>query len=191
MASKRKMKLIEEIWSSEATNKTISSVAKQFRDDMKQHLAIILIKMDYTKLKKLHTNNEIDKYIWGIVKTQWQKGKAASGNKPTSSFWKEHTILDDGHRVNVEAYDFEVSEYNNLGDLIDKHLSEILDNYHKMNINSINYFFNRTLFELYYVKGLTYQQIVKETGINYTTVRKSIMTTLEYVKKEMIKYVDE
>lgn len=180
--------VIAQIWDSKDLKTILKSVPTTWRDDFKSHLFKILIEMDRGKFIKIWKSGKIYYYIFGIVKNQWDNRKVGSG----SSFWKENRILDDGETINSDTLsdDNEVSTIIILEDWWHEAKGDILDDFRRVNKNTINYFFNRQMFELYYFKGMKLKQISKETGINYEVVRKAIAFTRAFVEVELKKKLE-
>lgn len=189
MASRSKTinMVIEELYNSKATQKTLMMAPKKWREDLKSHVFLILLEMDNKKLMSLYNRGEIDAYIYGICQNQFKLSKGNSKKKSSSSFWKLHKMFDDGEIIDADKI-VDEDYKKHLLDYWDKYQNDILDKFYSANVNSINYFFNRKVFELYYLEGMTFKQISIATKINHETVRQSVYFTLQFVKNELKNY---
>ena len=183
--------LVEYVYNEKRFRKALYIVDKEYRDDFKQHIILELYKKDFKSLKKLYDNDKLMWYIYGmvcnIVKDKEKKGM--------NKFWKE--IIPKSDMIDCEyeevkddckSYDVNVDDeslYDRRLDFLDKNMLLILDNFYYENNNSVEYFFNRQVFELYYLKGMTLMDISRATRISYSKVRESVYFTLAYVEKKI------
>lgn len=70
-----------------------------YRDDFKQELFIILLEMPNAKISQLHKDNELLRYIVGVIKNQY--------NSKTSSFYRKYKLYD------INRQDLDVVEDTN------------------------------------------------------------------------------
>jgi hypothetical protein len=160
-------------------------VPKPFRDDMRQHIALLLYDMNIEKLSALYNSDRLNHYVFGMIVNQYRKGKCKS------TFWKLHEtknidmenpkLLDHLYQKQFVDDSLQAEFRNYLDENLCQVLSKVLEDFYQANNDSISYFFNRTIFGLYFIENKTMKQISKETDINYTAVRNSILFTLDYV----------
>ena len=140
-------------------------IKSHHRDDFKSFiLDNILDKPE--KLVKSYQEGYIDYYIWRIISNQYYS--------TTSPWYRKHLIKDN---VMVDIPEDEVEVSIDEEDIVNQ-VKNILTRIH---------WYDRTLFQLYYFDKMTYQKIQEKTGINYISVRRSVMKTLENVKKQLNK----
>jgi RNA polymerase sigma factor (sigma-70 family) len=133
------------------------------RDDFKSFIMDNLIdKPD--KLIKAYEEGWLDFYIWRIVANQYYS---------TTSPWYRKHLIKENVMIDIPEDEPEVS--------ID---TENVVNQVKTILNTLHWY-DRTLFEMYYFDKLTYQKIQEKTGINYISVRRTVMKTLENIKKQI------
>jgi len=147
-------------YESETVRNIFLKVKSHHREDFKSFiLDNLLDKPD--KLIKSYEEGWIDFYIWRIVANQYYS---------TSSPWYRKYLIKENVMIDKPEDEPEVS--------IDE--EEVL-NQVKTILNTLHWY-DRTLFEMYYFDKLTYQKIQEKTGINYISVRRTVMKTLEKIK---------
>lgn len=84
----------------ESINKLCNTyINGNYRDDFKQELFIILLEMPNAKISQLHKDNELLRYIVGVIKNQY--------NSKTSSFYRKYKLYD------INRQDLDVVEDTN------------------------------------------------------------------------------
>jgi len=150
---------------SETIRNMFMKIKPNHRDDFKSFIMDNLIdKPD--KLIKAYEEGWLDFYIWRIVANQYYS---------TTSPWYRKHLIKENVMIDIPEDEPEVS--------ID---TENVVNQVKTILNTLHWY-DRTLFEMYYFDKLTYQKIQEKTGINYISVRRTVMKTLEKIKTQ-IKY---
>lgn len=185
------MNILKHLYESKEVYELMTNIPLSHRDDLKQYLFEELLKIDESKLTKMYNKGELINYFKRMLWIQWRINK-----KRGIGFWKGEV-----YKVNIEEYQIpeiqnDDDTWNNMLNYFtseeenkyqNKNLEQILEKFYYYNTNSINYFFNRKVFELYYLEGMTLKQISKNTYISYETIRKSIKFTLDFVKEEIKK----
>ena len=148
---------------SETIRNMFMKIKPNHRDDFKSFIMDNLIdKPD--KLIKAYEEGWLDFYIWRIVANQYYS---------TTSPWYRKHLIKENVMIDIPEDEPEVS--------ID---TENVVNQVKTILNTLHWY-DRTLFEMYYFDKLTYQKIQEKTGINYISVRRTVMKTLENIKKQI------
>lgn len=148
---------------SETIRNMFMKIKPNHRDDFKSFIMDNLIdKPD--KLTLAYAEGYIDYYIWRIISNQYYS--------TTSPWYRKHLIKEN---VMVDIPEDEVEVSIDEEDIVNQ-VKNILTRIH---------WYDRTLFEMYYFDKLTYQKIQEKTGINYISVRRSVMKTLENIKKQL------
>lgn len=151
-------------------NEYFGKVDNEYRDEFRQYIYLIIFEMvelKYDKIKKLYNDDELGKFIIGIINNQLKSN--------TSSFhkmYRKSSIIDYYSYDKVNVSDDIRTDYIkkiNYTNLIDK-----VKNLHP---------YHATLFMLKYVDGLTIKQISEKLHIKYTTVYASIRKTEDKLKK--------
>ena len=135
------------------------------RDEFKSFILDILID-NCDKLILAYQEGWIDYYIWRIISNQYYSN--------TSPWYRKHIIKDYYETDIPDIIDEEVNDVD-----LEKIIIEVKTIIRKM------HWYDRTLFEMYYFDKMTYKKIESETGINYIAVRRSVMKTLQNVKKQL------
>ena len=152
-------------YESETIKNMFLKIKSHHREDFKSFIIDNLLdKPD--KLIKAYEEGWVDFYIWRIIANQYYS---------TTSPWYRKYLIKENVMIDVAEGEPEVS--------IDE---ESVLNQIKSILNR-QHWYNRTLFEMYYFEKLTYKKIEEKTGINYISVRRTVMKTLENVKTQ-IKY---
>jgi DNA-directed RNA polymerase specialized sigma24 family protein len=152
-------------YESETIKNMFLKIKSHHREDFKSFIMDNLLdKPD--KLIKAYEEGWFDFYIWRIIANQYYS---------TTSPWYRKYLIKENVMIDVAEGEPEVS--------IDE---ESVLNQIKSILNR-QHWYNRTLFEMYYFEKLTYKKIEEKTGINYISVRRTVMKTLENVKTQ-IKY---
>lgn len=145
-----------------------------YRDDFRSHLYLQILEIPNKKLKEALKKGYFKYYIIRII---------CNTNGINSSFWKEtrnHGFwepnmvleLDTTYETNQEEYDYDKdNEYVIRNAQVDQILKSI-------------HWYHQELFRLHR-QGNTYRQIEKLTGINYQSVRLSILKTIDTIKKNL------
>jgi len=181
-----KTKIIEWVYNNAAIDQAIKRIVKPiYYDDFKSHLILQMMEQDEDKLIKLYNKNELIYFTVSIILNQWRSN--------SSSFWKiyrnngfsgkhnpiKYTDLEPNKEISDDFDDLmkiDLIKLNNtVKSLLNKQYDDFLINeYHKR------------LFIMYYFENKTYRQIQKDTEINFITVRRSVIDTLKYVKKNIL-----
>ena len=150
-------------YESETVRNMFLKIKSHHREDFKSFIMDNLLDKP-EKLVKAYNEGFIDYYIWRIISNQYYS---------TSSPWYRKFTIKDNIMVDIPEDEPEVS--------IDEEsvLNQI------KNILNRTHWYNRVLFEMYYFEKLTYQKIQEKTGINYISVRRTVMKTLEDIKKQI------
>jgi DNA-directed RNA polymerase specialized sigma24 family protein len=138
-------------------------IKSHHREDFKSFIMDNLLDKP-EKLVKAYNEGFIDYYIWRIISNQYYS---------TSSPWYRKFTIKDNIMVDIPEDEPEVSIDE---ESVLKQIKNILNRTH---------WYNRVLFEMYYFEKLTYQKIQEKTGINYISVRRTVMKTLEDIKKQI------
>jgi len=178
-------RIITDLWGRQSLNEAWYIAGKDYRDDFKSYIFEIILNMSDEKFWRLWNAGELEKYIIGICKIQGRMGKKLRNGRPTSKFWMEigeYNEVEGGLGLQF----LESSEYNEDDiDYFIKNYERILTDFQKVNINNINYFYNRVIFEMFYKDGLSLIKISERTGIKYNNVRKSFNFTTGFIKKNI------
>jgi len=152
-------------YESETVTNIFLKVKSHHREDFKSFIMDILID-NPDKLVKSYEEGWIDFYIWRIVANQYYSN---------TSPWYRKYLIKENVMVDITEDEPEIS--------IDE---ESVLNQVKDILNRVHWY-DRTLFQMYYFEKMTYQKIQENTGINYISVRRTVMKTLEKIKTQ-IKY---
>lgn len=177
--------IITDLWGRQSLDEAWMIAGARVRDDFKIYIFEIILKLSDEKFWRLWNDGELEKWIIGVCKIQGRLGKKLRNGKPTSHFWRE---MGEFNEVSggVMLDFFESSEYNSDDiDYFFKNYEKILTDFQKVNINNINYFYNRVIFEMCYKDGLSLVKISEKTGIKYNNIRKSFRFTTEFIKKNI------
>ncbi len=175
------------VYKSKKINEAISKMcSNQNRDDLKSHLLIELSKKEDNKIIELLSLNrkELDYYCIKILMNQLKSN--------TSSFHKLYSIVyvsgNNKNRVDFKVLDIEsVTEILNIED------EQIEDNslYYKRKVDQIKTILlhikpvDALLFNFYYFDGMSYADISRMSGVNWQSIRYSVVKTLELVKNKL------
>lgn len=176
-----KNEITDYILKNKIINDYFDKVEIEYKKDFKNHIWLIIMEAlnNETKLKRikdLYSKNELGKYIIGIINNQLKSN--------TSSFTKQ--------------FKYKYTEY---GETIDNRLDDIVEHIETdntiTNIISILdnvYFVDAVLFKLYFgidpltnklTEPKTYQEIQALIGINYQSVRGSVLKVQKVIKEKI------
>lgn len=187
-----KNQIIAKLYSSKEVEYVMNNIPPKHRDDLKHYAFEELLKLDNLKIKKINVGNGLLNYFKRIIWVNW---KYAKNLKVKKGYWVEwkgvetiQNLFDENKVLNLIDDVDEMSDCDKILNLIDdrKYMRSVLDRFVNFNNNSVNYFFNRVVFELYYFDDMTLTEIAKETDIGYESIRKSVKFTLEYVKQQIL-----
>lgn len=148
---------------------------KELRDDMKNHLYLILVDYDQDKIKKAHDEGYLHKLVGRIILSQFKSN--------TSDFWAMYR--NNGFRKGISFAQFPenmIEDFENKElrfQWVESKTEEIKD------VLRGREYYHKILFDLYFFENKTYQQIEKETGINFQSVRVSVIKTINWLKKRI------
>ena len=150
-------------YESETIRNMFLKIKSHHREDFNSFIMDILID-NPDKLIKAYEEGWIDFYIWRIIANQYYS---------TTSPWYRKYLIKENIMIDVPEEDIETSVDE---ESVLNQVKEALKRTH---------WYNRTLFEMYYFEKLTYQKIQEKTGINYISVRRTVIKTLEDIKKQI------
>lgn len=151
----------------------MSKLPKMYRDDFKQYLVEVLVKIGYDKLYKLYTKGDMDKFVMTIIKNQISNSGQYRRKVMMPFFivniteYKSNTIDEIVDDTNDEENEIR-SEESLMLDRIDILL---------LHLDPIKVF----VFNLYYKRGMNYRQISEYTGSSISSIQKKIY----YIKNKI------
>jgi len=148
---------------SETVKNMFLKIKSNQREDFKSFIMDNLLDKP-EKLIKSYNEGFIDYYIWRIIENQYYS---------TTSPWYRKFLIKDNIMIDIAEDEPEVN--------IDE--ESVLEQV--KNILKRTHWYDRVLFEMYYLEKMTYKQIESKTGINYISIRRTVMKTLENVKKQI------
>lgn len=170
------------VWNHKGINKLLRKrISKNYYDDFKSELIMILYNMPDEKLLKAYKEEYLDRLTYSIIYKQWNSSNSTFYRKfrnniasPTSNITSDESFKYD------ETYELDLQEFNNqykeyFYSKVDK-VKELLNH-----IDPLDKF----IFELYFFEDMTYMDIVNKTEVNYSTIRSMVVRTLEKIKKEI------
>ena len=165
--------IAEYIYTSKLINEVlINVISEQYIDDFKSHFILQVYNIKDEKLQMLIDKNCIDYYCLKIITNQWYNR--------SSTFWQTyiHNSIDYSYEKNISEEEYTEEVYNKQMNMINKLLDK---QYDTLIINQ----YYKTLFELYYFKGLKLKEIEKLTQINLKTVHRAISKTKKYIEEKI------
>jgi hypothetical protein len=180
-----KSQIISNLYLSREVNTVMSYIPKKHREDLKHYVFEKLLQMNWNKFRRINKNNGLINYFKRMIWIQWN----LNNKTIRKGYWLEHGEIDN-IEIDDDITEFieeEKTEQDIILNLLDDkvYMNTILDKFFKINTNSVNYFFNRCVFELYFYEGMKITEIAKETDIGYESIRKSVNFTLQFVRKEI------
>ena len=201
-----KYKIIEDLYRDKEIERVLMNIPLQHRSEIKQYLFEKILEMPEVKIIKLNSQNKLVNYFKVMLWNQWNPNRShkLKDKNVRAGYWKFNATSEnhlnskfeeDSHSVSIyddkkDKWDIMLEYFtseNNDGPFSNSKLDEILGKFYYINKNSINYFFNRKVFELYYFEGMNYLEISKKTRISYEAIRTAVNFTLDFVKNEVKK----
>lgn len=150
---------------------------KELREDLKHHIYLTLIDFDQNKIIKAYKEKYLNKLVGRIILSQIKSD--------TSDFYMMYR--NGGFRKGINFIEFpdltlnedEYKEKENRRIWVKKKVKEI------NRLLRSNHPYHSTLFRMYFYEDLTYQQIAKRTGINFQSVRTSVLKTISFLQNNM------
>ena len=147
---------------------------KELRDDMRNHLYLILADYDEKEIQKAFYTGYLNKLVGRIIISQFKSN--------TSDFWRIYR--NGGFRKGYKYQEYFINidiaeEYDDIElkfEYIKHRKKEIKD------ILKVRHWYHKKLFEMYFFENRTFQQIQEKTKINFQTVRNSILKTIDWIK---------
>ena len=137
------------------------------RDELKSYIMEIIINQEI-KSVKAYKEGWLDYFVWRLIQNQYFSN--------TSPFRRK--ILWRSYKTSELDFDIE-----------DCKTEEVVSNERFfIQIESIlnrQHWYLSSLFKMHFYKGLSYKEISEQTGINYQTIRRDILKTLENIKKQI------
>lgn len=172
-------KIIKHIMSNKAINDYLAKVQPEWRDDFKSHIWLIIFEMfeiesKRKKIEKLYNNAELTKYLMGMITNQLKSN--------TSSFTKIY-------KARFQPLDFDMRMEESKTDEerpdIIKRIIRELDNIHWA--DAILYKMYRGIDPITneLKEAMSYSEIQRVIGINYRSVRNSIIKTDKSIKDKI------
>lgn len=141
------------------------SISKNW-EELKSELLIQLTKMNYNKLVNAYNNGYIEYLCFMICKRIKLGTIAKTGIFRQSEFVKlNNNIL---YENNNDEFSIDIDDFNKI-------------------INTLNWY-DKALFDLFYIKKMTLKEISEKVGINPKTIYSSISKSKLYIKNEIKKY---
>lgn len=166
--NKLRNKILLYVYNSKNINNAVSKIsAPQHRDDLKSHLCLQLMDINLNKLKSLYYKNKIEFYCISILKNEYR-------NK-NSKFYKLYRINYDELNSNI------IELYNDIDNSEDKYIlfDKIMNQLRFVRPDK------SIVFEMYYIKNMTYEEISELTGVNYLAIRRRVIDTVEFIKERL------
>jgi len=137
------------------------------RDELKSYIMEILIDQEIKSVKAFK-EGWLDYFVWRLIENQYFSNTSPYRRKIVSYKTSEldFDIEDCGIEDNVSNERFFIQ------------IEGILNGQH---------WYLSSLFKMHFYKGLSYKEISEQTGINYQTIRRDILKTLDIIKNK-IKY---
>lgn len=160
---------------SEKINDCISKIPALYRDDFKQHFYIQMLEMKEDKIEKAYFNGYLD---WLCIKV--------ITNQYSSNFSTYHKIYRSTPTFNsLDINDVVESKIPQEEDRLYLQLMDS-DKFKKIEklLNS-RHFYHKQLWYMYYIEEMSYRDIENQTGINFQSVRNSVLKTNEYIKNNL------
>jgi hypothetical protein len=173
------MQVINQLIESEEVNELINKIEpKELRGDFKGHLYLTLIDYDKEKILKARREGYLNKLIGRIIISQFKSN--------TSDFYRIYR--NQGFRKGIIFINPILSNENEQIEYEETREEWIIDKVEEINnILRSREYYHTTLFRMYFFDDMTYQQIEKMTGINFQSVRISVLKTIKFIKQR-IKY---
>lgn len=202
-------KVLLYVYNSPRINEALRKMTtNQNRDDLKSHLIMEISKKSEDKIEKLSKmkKDDLDFYCIRILTNQLMSN--------TSSFYKTYSVVYmSGNNKNKKDFsivefvtdidlDMHLDFYDNYEPQMTNELKIILHNirdeqeedrslYYKKKVEEIKNILlhikpvDALLFNFYYFDGLSYSEISRMSGVNWQSIRYSIIKTLEVIKNKL------
>jgi RNA polymerase sigma factor (sigma-70 family) len=142
------------------------------RDELKSYIMEILIDQEI-KLIKAYKEGWLDYFVWRLIENQYFSNTSPFRRK---ILWRSYK---------TSELDFDIEDHK-----IEDHLSNERFFIQIEGILNGQHWYLSSLFKMHFYKGLSYKEIAEQTGINYQTIRRDILKTLDIIKNK-IKYDDD
>jgi len=189
------------VYNSKKINEALNKMCKKYNiDDLRSHLLIELSKKEEKKVIELLSMNrkELDYYCIRILLNQLKSN--------TSSFHKLYSVVyvsGNNKKHNFSLLDLDVitdlmDDNDNITDELKNEILNIEDEkiednslYYKRKVEKIKNILlhikpiDALLFNFYYFDGMSYADISRMSGVNWQSIRYSVVKTLEVVKNKL------
>ncbi len=171
--------ILEYVNSSDTINKAMDRfIPSNDRREFKQFIIMELVKMDQDKLFDSYKGGYLDLLVYRVMKNQYVS---------KNSYWFKQNNTSD---VNIDDIsDIPYCDDDNTDkeriEMMTKDILIILNNRKYGKNGFLKKQYHETLFNLHFFEGKNYSEIERVTGVNYQSVRNSILGTLEYIKQNI------
>jgi len=190
------------VYNSKKINEALYKMCNKHNiDDLKSHLLIELSKKEEQKVIELLSMNkrELDYYCIRILLNQLKSN--------TSSFHKLYSVVyvsgNNKKKSNFKLLDMDIvtdimDDSDNITDELKNEILSIEDEkiednslYYKRKVEKIKNILlhikpvDALLFNFYYFDGMSYADISRMSGVNWQSIRYSVVKTLEVVKNKL------
>lgn len=172
--------IMEYVYHSHTINSAFTRFIKSEEiHEFKQHIYLELLQMKGGKLQRAYEGGYIDFLVYRIMKNQYK-----SDTSPWASKVREETNESIDNLSNLEYEEYQPSEQININRL-KSDIETLLESRNWDKNNFLLKQYHNQLFRMYYFDNLSYQKIEKLTGVNYQSVRISVLQTFDYIKQNI------
>jgi len=172
------MEVINKLIQSDEVNEFISKIQPvELQGDFRSHLYLTLVDYDQDKILKAYREKYLGKLVGRIILNQFKS--------KTSPFWVIYR--NQGFRyyqvsfIEIPKNDIRIEEEDDFDrELWMKEKIKEIDNLLRAREG-----YHSFLFRLYYFDNKTYQEIEELTGINFQSVRTSVIKTKDWIKNRI------
>lgn len=171
--------IFEYILISDRINDCLSKIPSKYRDDFKQHFYTQILYMKESKVIEAYSNGYLDWLCIKVISNQY--------NSITSSFYK---LYKDYRQPSIGSPSLDEIDESNLTYVEDDVDSQIQTTVSFNTIEKLvnnRHYYHKQLWYMYYIEEMSYRDIEKQTGINFQSVRSSVLKTNEYIKNNFKK----
>lgn len=170
--------IIDKLIMDKSINETIDTFCpKELKGDFVSYLYLLLNDYDQNKLLAAYNGGYINKLCGRIILNQLK-----SNTSPFYTIYRSN-----GGKLHTHLIEYNVYSHDNYSEdpYVDRE-KWIIDKITEVRTHLMSrHYYHKDLFERYYFGLKTYQQIEKETGINFQSVRVSVMKTVGWLKIKM------
>ena len=166
--------IFEYILISEKINDCIARIPSKYRDDFKQHFYVQMLEMKEDKVLNAYSNGYLDWLCIRVITNQY--------NSNTSSFYNLYRDYNKPTTGYIQFEDVNESDIVYVNDNLEKQGEDLNKFKNIEKLLNDRHFYHKQLWYMYYIEEMSYRDIEKQTGINFQSVRSSVLKTNEYIK---------